>query len=74
MVDINYTTFYNFHRLNISEYGQYKTGLTINEIIDFQKIFLMSSDENYIFNDSKFTDWHIFWKMADYIKNNYEKL
>jgi len=76
MVDLSFRDFYNFHRLNISEYGQYKTGLTINEIIDFRKIFLMSSDNNYLLTDDKFKDWQLFWKLVSIIKQQklYEKL
>ena len=66
----------DFHRLDITKIVKsgYRAGISLDAVIDFQKVFLMSSDENYILSER--SPWIKFWKLVRKIKFEklYEKL
>ena len=74
MVELIQNKFEDFNSIDITNLSKYRTGISLGGKRDFQKIFLMSSYENYILMDDKPLTWKLFWKMVDDIKSNYEKL
>jgi hypothetical protein len=75
MVELIKNNLSDFHAIDITRRSRHRTGISLDtDLIDFQKVFLMSSDENYILADYRTATWKLFWGMVDNIRMNHEKL